>query len=298
MSDPLTSHLQHAFLLCPRSTHSRHGNLRLWHRAVFLVLATVMILAPVAARAADEEEEEEGRSRYVYELHASVVESTPGGRAEAALAAYNKFKAKPGGITEANVGDLMREMYTAAGEGKEAFETVKMLIEGELDASSTSKEFNDAGHQYRQILEGDSKVMGNARDAKIEGAMLKVLERHKSDPDGAWEVARSDTGNPDSGMRSDLDQTFFMFRRDPKTGQRIRDPDLDATFIDEFKQVWDTDNRGLSLDMVDVVSVSGKARFPDPRNVSIADYSKAYHGTIAELRNIEGAYTTYGAVLQ
>ncbi len=237
-----------------------------------------------------------------------VVESVPGGSPEKLLILYNEFVRDAGSVLPAGSdGELSAEAYTklkgfvqqlyteAARGGGSAHKKVALLISHPLDESATSKPFNEAGYAHRQVSDAMSVLMAQTRDRMIEEAIVQVIEKHRSE---GWEVARSDSGNPKSGMRSDLDQTFYVFRRDPQSGALIRDESLDSVFIEQFKQTWDGKFGDLRLDMLDVVSIEGRGRFPDPRAFSIHEFGPAYLGTIAELRNIEGAYSTYGAVLQ
>lgn len=239
---------------------------------------------------------------------ARVVESAPGGSAEKLLILYNEFMRGGGNaLSGASVGELSGENYAklksfvqsiyaeASKGGGSAHKKVALLISHALDESATSEAFNAGGYEHRQISDAMSVLMAQARDRMIEEAIVDVLDKHRAE---GWEVARSDSGNPKSGMRSDLDQTFYVFKRDPESGALVRDESLDSAFIDQLKQTWDGKFGDLRLDMLDVVSIEGRGRFPDPRAFSVHEFGPAYLGTIAELRNIEGAYTTYGAVLQ
>ena len=239
---------------------------------------------------------------------ARVVESVPGGSPEKLLIQYNEFLKGAGtGLSGAAGGELSTEDYTklrtfvqslyteAAKGGGSAHKKVALLISHALDESATSEAFNEAGYEHRQISDTMSVLMAQTRDRMIEEAIVDVLEKHRAE---GWEVARSDSGNPKSGMRSDLDQTFYVFRRDPESGALVRDESLDSVFIDNLKETWDGKFGDLRLEMLDVVSIEGRGRFPDPRAFSVHEFGPAYLGTITELRNIEGAYSTYGAVLQ
>ncbi|MCU0916812.1 MAG: PASTA domain-containing protein [Planctomycetes bacterium] len=272
--------------------------------ALALLLPAVILLVPPAS--ANESGGREGQVAGSARAH--VVESVPGGAPEKLLILYNEFMRDAGGVLTAGaegelsaeayvkLKDFVQRFYVEAGRGGgSAHKKAALLISHALDESATSKAFNDAGYAHRQISDTMSVLMARTRDRMIEEAMVEALEKHRAD---GWEVARSDSGNPKSGMRSDLDQTFYVFRRDPQSGALIRDESLDSVFIDQFKQTWDGKFGDLRLDMLDVVSIEGRGRFPDPRAFSIHEFGPAYLGTIAELRNIEGAYSTYGAVLQ
>ena len=54
---------------------------------------------------------------------------------------------------------------------------------------------------------------------------------------------------------------------------KIRAPDLDEVFLNEFNTKWQKNYGELSLKMLDVVSIKGSARFPDPRYVSFNDFA-------------------------
>ncbi len=261
--------------------------------AVLCIAAALHVAEGSAARPAGRQDEDK-RARLAY-----FVNSIPGSNAEAALAEYNRFMAENTTLTVENAKGLLAKMYSAAGEGHEAHKTVALLIKEGLSQANTSGEFNEAFNKgdfkYRQISEPDSVTLAKARDALIEEVTLKILEDHKAD---GWVVARSDSGNVKSGMKSDLDQTFYVYKIED--GKKVRYENLDKIFIDEFKTKWQTNasTKGISLGALDVVSIEGSSRFPDPRQVSLENYSKAFQGTISELRNVEGAYSTYGAQLQ
>ncbi|UCG59733.1 MAG: hypothetical protein JSU70_09480, partial [Phycisphaerales bacterium] len=251
-----------------------------------------------------DESQQQQAERYRY---AQVAESIPGGSSEKLLIMYNEFmgpdgpgntiKSTPDGKLSsedyAKLKDFVQKLYTEAGKGGgSAHKKVALLISNKLDESATSKAFNEGGYEHRQFSDDMSVLMAQARDRMIEEVVIDVLKAK------GWEVARSDSGNPKSGMRSDLDQTFYVFKRDPESGSLVRDETLDSEFINTFKDTWAGKFGDLGLDMLDVVSIEGSNRFPDPRAFASHEFGKAYLGTIAKLRNIEGAYTTYGAVLQ
>ena len=70
--------------------------------------------------------------------------------------------------------------------------------------------------------------------------------------------------------------------------------DSDETFIREFKIEWEARNKArhggkLGLESLDIASIEGKNRFPDPRNVSLTSYSQEFRRTVIALRNTPGA---------
>lgn len=260
----------------------------------------ILVLGLLASRLVAGPPEEE-RQRLAY-----FVDVLPGKSAERAMTVWNEWR-KGGGagvpldgtpyakLTDAQraaVGTLMVDMYAVAGDAQKAFKTVALLLDKGLQHPSA--EFTKAGHDSKPIQHEASLLMAEARDAMIEEAILEVAKRH----DPPWMIGRSDSGNQTSGMKSDLDQTFYVFEKNPKTGEFVRVPDQDGPFIRAFVEQWKKKNPTLTLEMLDVASIEGKNRFPDPRVTTFADYGKEFRGTIAKLRATPGAYTTYGAVLQ
>ena len=304
--------MAHLFASLPKRAASRrslsgHGG----HTIGFCLLVFVISLSSFMSsgpRAWAAEGSGERDEREVRPARATVVDSVPGGAPEKLLIEYNEFMKGSGAGLSGSAGgelgdadyarlrDFVQKLYTeAARGGGSAHKKVALLISNTLDEPATSEAFNQAGHEHRQIGDDMSVLMAQTRDRMIEEAIVEVLEKHRAE---GWEVARSDSGNPKSGMRSDLDQTFYLFKTDPESGALVRDETLDSQFIEEFRGAWESKFGALKLDMLDVVSIEGKNRFPDPRAFAVHEFGKAYLGTIAELRNIEGAYSTYGAVLQ
>ena len=286
----LKLHLQRRHGEEPVGRRMALSSVRLVCVAFVLALSASGVLPVSAAQTSSDDE----RTRYAY-----FVESLPGSDVEAALTAYNEFMADNGSVTAENAKDLLVKMYAAAGDPEKAHKTVALIIKQELGPENTSADFNrkfaDGDYQYRQISKEHSITLAKARDALIEQTVMKVLEEHKSD---GWYVGRSDSGNVDSGMKSDIDQTFYAYRIED--GKRVRSEALDAAFIEAFEQTWNAQEatRDVSLDALDVVSIEGSNNFPDPRSLSLDEYGKAFEGTIANLRNTEGAYSTYGAQQQ
>ncbi len=261
--------------------------------------------APVAAK---QENEEEDRSRIAY-----VIEVVPKGTAEKAMVEYHKWTAEGGksvpldGKTafgdlsdsqQKNVRGLMEKMYAAAGEDAHGFKHVALLLDKGLP--TPSKEFLDAGYSAEKIPNELSVMMAQARDHWIEQTIQKVT-KNKSPP---IKICRSDSGNTTSGMKSDLDQTFYVYEWDEAKQDWVRPTpiekarDADAKFIAEFEEIWTKDLRPLTLGRLDTASIAGANRFPDVRATDILDHGKAVRTTIVELRLTPGAYTTYGAVMQ
>jgi len=272
----------------------------------FLLLTALSSLLASGGRAASADpppKDPEERARAIY-----FLDVRPGKDAERAMVAWNHWVKGAGanvplvkggtyaGLSpehKAAVRDLMVEVYAVAGDGQKAFKTVALLLDKGLQHPSAA--FVKDAHDAKPISHDASVLMAGARDAMIEDVILEVAQKHNP----PWMIGRSDSGNQSSGMKSDLDQTFFVFEKNPKTGEfDVRVPQKDGEFLRAFASEWKQRNPKLSLDMLDVASIEGRNRFPDPRVVTFADYGKEFRGTIAKLRATPGAYTTYGAVLQ
>jgi hypothetical protein len=262
-----------------------------------LVLASPPNPVTPGSAAPETAAEEEERTRAASFLEVESGSSSP---AEMAMTKYNEWLAKNtafpfttpyeklGATDQGKVKQLMLDLYKTAGSGKAAFQTVALLLDKGLP--NPSAEFKAKKYSAEKIKGDLNVLMAQAREKWIEDIILKVGK-------DKWKIARSDSGNIKSGVKSDVDQTFYVYEHSPDGSEWVRNPDLDKVFIDSFEAEWGKTHE-LTLDMLDVASHQGKNRFPDPRAVEIDDYSSVYRGAIENLRNTKGAYTTYGAVLQ
>jgi hypothetical protein len=139
-------------------------------------------------------------------------------------------------------------MYKAAGSGKEAFQTVAFLIDKGLP--NPSDDFRKQ-YQITQITKDHNILMAKAREYWIEETILKVSN-------DKWKVARSDSRNVKSGVKSDVDQTFYIYERSPDGKTWVRNPELDGHFIKEFDKAWQMAH-AVTLDQLDVASHEGKS---------------------------------------
>jgi len=227
-------------------------------------------------------EEEDERARVVFHF----TELKPGGSAEAALKVYNEWVAN--GADPGRLPSAMEAMYEAAGGGAKSFKKVAHLIAKGLKP----EEVSDKSLRHLQVDEAHSRQMAAIREANIESVLADILKSRK----GEWKIGRSDSGNPDSGMKSDLDQTLYVLKKGPH-GQWVRDLDADRELIREFERRWKEKFPNLSLDALDIASIEGKQRFPDPRDTHL-DFEGKFLETIDTLRRTPGAYTYPGAVVQ
>jgi len=226
-------------------------------------------------------------ARTVYRL-AEIIEVHHDGNYLAAMKEYNKWMAAGGGADKAVPQDIVEKMYKAAGEGKTAFKTVASLIQNglELDDATAKKE----GITHKKIHDNHNVGMAQMRDVMIDAVINDVAQKN------GWIIGRSDSGNVKAGIKSDLDQTFYVFdASDPKNLKRLELKD--GEFIEKFKQAWKEKHPNLSIENLDIASIEGRNRFPDPRAVR-GDYLYEFDRVIRDLRATPGAYTTQGAVVQ
>ena len=277
----------------PRNTGS--GS-RLWGVA-WLLTAILLGLLPTPVWPADpgKEDQQEQRVRQAYFLSEVIDLTTRAAEpthAETAMKAYLAEAAK-GAITP----EGMKRIYQAAGGDAHAFKVVATLIDGGLDpATIVDRDFfkDKLSKEGNLRITGDHSIqMAVQRDAWIEEIIRDVASGHKP----RLEVARSDSGNTDSGMKSDLDQTFFVFEVNER-GKRVkRRTDLDGPFIQQFGETWNKRHPNLPVAALDVTSIEGRNKFPDPRIVT-ENFSSEFRRTASELRRTSGAYTFQGATAQ
>jgi hypothetical protein len=244
-------------------------------------LLVLLVIAPSARSEGDEKEKEKERARVVFHF----TEVKPGGSAEKALAEYNKWVND--GADPAKLPKTMEAMYKAAGGGATSFKKIAHLIAKGLEPGEVA----DKSLKHLQIDEAHSKQMAKIREANIERIVEDILKSKK----GEWKIGRSDSGNPSSGMKSDLDQTLYVLKKGPN-GQWVRDLNADKLFIQELNRRWKAKFPHLSLAAMDIASIEGKQRFPDPRDVHL-DFEGKFLETIDTLRRTPGAYTYPGAVV-
>lgn len=226
-------------------------------------------------------------ARTVYRL-AEIIEVHHEGNYLAAMKEYNQWMASGGAPDKPIPQAIVEKMYKAAGEGKTAFKTVASLIQNgiDLDDATATKE----GITHKKILDQHNVGMAQMRDTMIDAVINEVAQKN------GWIIGRSDSGNVKAGIKSDLDQTFYVFdASDPKQLKRLELKD--GEFIQKFKDAWKEKHPNLSIEMLDIASIEGRNRFPDPRQAR-GDYLFEFDRVIRDLRATPGAYTTQGAVVQ
>ena len=204
---------------------------------------------------------------------ADIIEVHPEGDYLKAMKVYDEWMRTGGGSVDKPVPlDVMEKMYKAAGEGKTAFKTVASLFSKglQIDDATAKKE----GITHRIIDEKHSIAMAVQRDAMIDAVINDVAKANNGI------IGRSDSGNVTAGIKSDLDQTFYVFdASDPKKLVRLELKDRE--FIEKFKDTWKKKHPGLSIEALDIASIQGKNRFPDPR-IKRMDFLNDFEAHLAD----------------
>ena len=169
--------------------------------------------------------------------------------------------------------DKMKEIYQAGD-----FKTVKSLVE---DGT---------------ILKAHSLDMADHRVALCLEVLTEIAKKN------GWKVYRSDSGNQTSGMKSDVDQTVYVYKKDAE-GKWVRSEADDVKLMAEFKERFSS--KGVSVESLDIATIAGKDKFPDPRRTKVQLDAEGLRSvkvhaieTMEGLRKTSGAYTFCGAVIQ
>jgi len=200
------------------------------------------------------------------------VEVVDQAKMEAVKKIYQEW-AKGPGMDRKMSRSKMIEIYKAGD-----FKTVKSLIENGVISKAHSLDMAD--HRVAMCLE--------------------VLTEIASE--NGWKVYRSDSGNQNSGMKSDVDQTVYVYKKDAD-GKWVRSEADDAKLMVEFNKRFVS--KGVSVESLDIATIAGKDKFPDPRRTKIQLDAEGLRGirshaaeTMEALRKTPGAYTFCGAVIQ
>lgn len=257
------------------------------HRLCLLLLVLIFTSPGIAQRGEEEGERPDSPPRTVYRL-AEVVPIRAGGPAERAMRVYDDWmKSAAGGPDVALSDEVMTRMYQEAGNDATAFKTIAFVIQNGLDADLVRGD----PLTHRKVQNRHSIDMAELREKWVVELVEKIGQER------GWMIARSDSGNTASGMKSDMDQTFYVYERGAKDGRWQWDPELDKVFIDEFQARWARE-RPVTLAAVDIASIPGRSRFPDARDTRVECHWKDYERTLAELQRTPGAYRFQGAVVQ
>ncbi len=265
-----------------------------WAWGWVLLSALVVIAAPAGADG-ESEEAPGGEWPYAYVRPpglGEVVETPAGVDASGLERQVAALLTQEAPVTREQMTGLYAEAVKALGDPHKAFKHVARLIDAaEKEQAERLASLPEGERAGGTVAKRRSVEMAQHREIWIEESLLRVC---RGKP---WAFARSDSGNVSSGMKSDHDQTIYAFER--KDGEWVRNEALDGELIRLFEEDWAKEaeaGRRPHLHAVDVASIQGKNRFPDPRTVSVEDFSRMYEYTIKKLRQTPGAYTTYGAV--
>ena len=230
----------------------------------------------------------------------TIIQPVAGGNAEKAMMAYHRHKADVSVTPEqlskmsladrrkalAPVVDMMVKMYNAGGGGAKSFKNVAHIIAKGIE--KPSREFLEAGFDPAPVPDRTSVLMAHARETMIDGVLEKIMNDPKSpigEP-GTWKILRSDSGNTSSGLKSDLDQTVYVLKQDAN-GRWVHAPEADRALREAFQSTWGTtpDTQGISLEMLDIATIEGRNRFPDPRAYEVAnsDSKRRSHSSIDKI---------------
>jgi len=118
----------------------------------------------------------------------------------------------------------------------------------------------------KEIPESVSRKLSEARRSMIDQAMAGVLE--KIDPGGRLTVGMLDSGNKNSGIASDVDQTLFLLPREA-LNEVLRNRNLsESGLIDEVIREFNSEFErvhGCAPDRLGIESMNGADFFPDWR---------------------------------
>lgn len=134
-----------------------------------------------------------------------------------------------------------------------------------------------------------SRKLAQARRQMIQQAMASTL--HAVDPHGLLSVGMLDSGNKQSGISSDVDQTLFILPKDLARQLGISEADV----IRRFNEHFATANDGVPPGRLGIESMNGADMFPDWRQQhTLAEFSaEADRVTREKVKNTE-AYQSEG----
>ena len=139
------------------------------------------------------------------------------------------------------------------------------------------------------LNEAASRKLAQARRQMIQQAMAEVVRQ--VDPKGLLSVGMLDSGNKQSGISSDVDQTLFILPKDLARQLGISEADVIKRFNDHFA----ASNGGVEPGRLGIESMNGADMFPDWRQQhTMAEFSaEADRVTEQKVLNTE-AYQSEG----
>lgn len=201
--------------------------------------------------------------------HEAVKVETP--KMQAVRTVYGNTGGAGAPMTKAR----MKQIY-AAGD----FHTVKTLIEDGVISKQHSMDMADM-----RIL-----------------MCIETFEAFINSEGKKYKVYRSDSGNQNAGMSSDIDQTISVMEK--VDGKWVRAEHVDVSLAKEFPERF-RQQHGLSVEVLDIATIAGRDRPPEWRTTGVqleAEGKRSFEQHSAEtmftLRRTPGAYTYCGAIVQ
>lgn len=209
-------------------------------------------------------------------------------RMEAVKKIYQDWAAKAG-VDAPMPREKMVEIYQAGD-----FKTVKSLIEdGTIQTVKPDQE----------KVAGQKKVRNHSLDMADHRIVMCLEVLTDIAQKNGWKIYRSDSGNQTSGTKSDVDQTVYVYKKDAN-GNWVRSEADDARLVALFNEQFPK-KTGLSVESLDIATIAGKDKFPDPRRTRVQLDAEGLRSvrlhaaeTMEGLRKTPGAYTFCGAVVQ
>ena len=229
---------------------------RLWKYrvsfALFVLAYLAIVVPPIAAAPADPGKE--GEERYRFKIPGWVFTRVSDGVADTRSADANPDK----------VLSLIQTNVDAAGDGKapdqlkhigaifkqHSFEVVEKIAK--------SKKLEVAGTRKGSTISAD---MGLMRRQMINQAMSEAVR--KLDPDGKLTIGMLDSGNKNSGIASDVDQTVFVTPRDVGEGMKPRPVTVEEV-IKQFNAEFEA-KFGCHPERMGIECMNGNDFYPDWR---------------------------------
>jgi len=148
----------------------------------------------------------------------------------------------------------------------------------------------------KEIPEPVSRKLSEARRSMIDQAMAGVLE--KIDPGGRLTIGMLDSGNKNSGIASDVDQTLFLVPREA-LNEVLRERNLsESGLIDEVIRTFNTEFERIhdcAPERLGIESMNGADFFPDWRaNQTTGTLSMEADRVVGRKRDNPEAYRSEG----
>ncbi len=142
----------------------------------------------------------------------------------------------------------------------------------------------------RLVSEADSRKLGAMRREMINQAMGEAIK--ELDPRGVLTIGMLDSGNKNSGIASDVDQTVFVVPKD--VGAHLSPPVDEAAVIRRFNEKFER-KFGVTPERMGIESLNGADFYPDWRQKqSVARFVEEADRVVDEKRKNPEAYRSEG----